>query len=298
MENKSEYFSRLDQVVRSAEENNLGLIPSLFWFRPTIPDVLGEPVGQLGNKDSKSIAFIRQYTEEVVQRYVKSPAIWGWEIGNEYALGADLPTPHLWRKDNLYPELGTPAQRTELDDLTFPQIRVAFMVFAETVRKYDSHRFISTGNAAPRRSAHHNLTEKTWTVDTREQYGEMLLRDNPDPYDSISIHIYHDPKAIYAGGAATVGQLIDFSKVFADQGRKPLFLAEFGVDQKLGPKKEREFFEEFITAIETSRVPLSAFWVFDNPKMDGYMNVRFDNDRAYMLHLISAANTRIQKDMR
>jgi hypothetical protein len=295
LENKEEYFSRLDQLVRCAEENDLGLIPSLFWFYPTVPDLVGEHLGELGNKDSKSIAFIRRYTEEVVQRYAKSPAIWGWEFGNEHVLAADLPEAHRWRQDNLYPHLGTPAQRTELDDLTFPHLQVAFAAFAETVRTFDAGRFISTGNAVPRPSAYHNVSEHTWTPDTREQYAQMLLRDNPDPFDTISVHIYHEPKAGYGGGAATVGQLIGITKGFADHAHKPLFLGEFGADKQLGPEKERECFEEFIAAIEKYDVPLSAFWVYDNPNMEADWNVRFDNERSYMIALISAANARLQK---
>ena len=34
---------------------------------------------------------MRTYIREVVSRYVNSPAIWGWEFGNEYNLPADLP---------------------------------------------------------------------------------------------------------------------------------------------------------------------------------------------------------------
>jgi hypothetical protein len=296
LENKEEYFSRLDRLVRSAEEHNLGLIVSLFWWRTAVPDVVGEPVSAWGNKDSKTIAFMRRYTEEVVQRYKNSPAIWGWEFGNEYVLGADLPEPHRWRQEDLWPELGTPARRTEADDVTFAHLRLAFVEFAETVRKFDTGRFITTGNAVPRPSAFHNITEHSWTTDTCEQFGEILLRDNPDPFDSICVHIYHEPKSGYGGGATTVDQLIGLSKTFADQARKPLFLGEFGADKQLGPIKERECFEEFLAAIEKHRVPLSAFWVFDNPNMEKDWNVRFDNDRSYMLDLISAANARIQND--
>ena len=66
---KEAYFQRLDDVVKSAEENGIGLIPSLFWHVSTVPDLVGEPMDQFGNPESKTAAFIRQYTEEVVLRY-------------------------------------------------------------------------------------------------------------------------------------------------------------------------------------------------------------------------------------
>ena len=43
---KAEYFRRLDLVVKSAERNGVGLIPSLFWHMSTVPDRVGEPCDQ------------------------------------------------------------------------------------------------------------------------------------------------------------------------------------------------------------------------------------------------------------
>ena len=76
-----------------------------------MPDIVGEHLDQYGNPDSKSLAFIRRYTQEVVERYRNSPAIWGWEFGNEYNLDADLPGHHLHRPV-CWPTLGTPPNRT------------------------------------------------------------------------------------------------------------------------------------------------------------------------------------------
>jgi len=75
--NKSAYYSLLDELVATAEEKNVGLIPSLFWHYSCVPDLMGEPMDQLGNTNSATIAFINQYTEEIVIRYRDSPAIWG-----------------------------------------------------------------------------------------------------------------------------------------------------------------------------------------------------------------------------
>lgn len=73
--NRTEYFIRLDRVVRAAERHRIGLIPSLFWHGPTIPDLVGEPVSAWGDARSRTVEFMRQYTREVVQRFRTSPAL-------------------------------------------------------------------------------------------------------------------------------------------------------------------------------------------------------------------------------
>src|SRR5262245_51426923 len=83
-QDKEKYFKLLDGVVQAAEESNVGLIANLFWVSYTVPDLVGEPRDQWGNAQSKTRQFMRTYTREVVSRYVNSPAIWGWEFGNEY----------------------------------------------------------------------------------------------------------------------------------------------------------------------------------------------------------------------
>ena len=77
LKDKDAYFKLMDGVVKSAEENGIGLIPSLFFCHSTVPDLVGEPMLEWGNPKSKTIAFLRQYTREMVTRYRSSPAIWG-----------------------------------------------------------------------------------------------------------------------------------------------------------------------------------------------------------------------------
>ncbi len=91
LQDREGYFQCLDGVVASAEKHEMGLIPSLFWNMATVPDIVGEPMDQLGDPHSQTTRFIRQYTEEVVRRYRGSSAVWAWEFGNEYNLHVDLP---------------------------------------------------------------------------------------------------------------------------------------------------------------------------------------------------------------
>ncbi len=143
----------MDLVVRCAEKNNVGLIPSLFWRLATVSEVVGEGRDQLGNPASKANQFIRQFTTEMVQRYADSPAIWGWEFGNEANLGVDLPQAQ---------ERGPPGsimapgrQSAEGQRLTSKGLRTAYAVFAKTVRKMDASRIIEPGTSLPRPYAWH-----------------------------------------------------------------------------------------------------------------------------------------------
>ncbi|MGB2819413.1 MAG: hypothetical protein WBF17_00425, partial [Phycisphaerae bacterium] len=119
---RERYFRLLDGVVKSAEKHGVGLVPSLFWHRGTVPDLVGEPCDQWGNPESKTHAFLRTYTREIVTRYRSSPAIWGWEFGNEYNLSADLPNAAKHRPPTPA-RLGTPATRTARDELTRDMVR-------------------------------------------------------------------------------------------------------------------------------------------------------------------------------
>lgn len=290
---KGEYFRRLDGIVRCAEETEIGLIPSLFWYLPTVPDIVGEPMDQLGNPNSKSVTFIRQYTREVVLRYRDSAAIWGWELGNEYNLRVDLPNANEHRPP-VWPRLKTALTRTARDDFSSRAMLTVFAEFARTVRQYDRRRVLMTGNSLPRPSAYHNSTEKSWTEDTVEQFAEILQRDNPDPFDTLSVHVY--PKSVYPGQAKTLADLIKTVSHLAARAGKPLFIGEFGVPRARSPGQAQREFVELLTAIEVNKVPLSALWVYDHPGQERDWNVTFANGRKYMLQLIVEANQRMAKE--
>jgi len=281
--NRAKHFARLDGVVQSAERHGIGLIPSLFWHLSAVPDLVGEPCNRWGDPNSRTLAFMRQYTRELVTRYRRSPAIWGWEFGNEYNLAADLPNAAEHRPP-VVPSLGTPAQRTAEDELTHAAIRVAFREFALEVRKHDPQRIIVSGNSIPRLSAWHQMKEKSWKQGTREQFAEVLAADNPSPMNTLSVRGYDL--------TADIGRLAQAMTV-AQAERKPLFVGEFGVPgAATGETKEK--FATILAAIETNRVPLSALWVFDFDGQAKDWNVNATNDRSWQLDAIQQANGRMK----
>lgn len=290
---KAAWFARLDQVVRAAEECHVGLVPSLFWLWSTAPDMVHEPMDQLGNRQSKTIAFMGQYTAEVVGRYRDSPAVWGWELGNEYNLSADLPNAAQHRPP-VVPQLKTATSRTARDELTSAELIAVLAEFARAVRRIDPRRIIVSGNSLPRPSAYHNTLQRSWKLDSPAEFAQVLRRDNPDPLDTLCVHVYPSTGQPYPGGARSLDDLIGTLCRLSAEAQKPLFVGEFGAAIPADPARERLVFQELLAAIERNPVPLAALWVFDfrSQEKDG-LNVTFDNGRAYQLEQIAAANARL-----
>jgi endo-1,4-beta-mannosidase len=287
--NRTAFFERLDRVVHAAETNHIGLVPSLFWHLPTVSDLVNEPLQSLGNTKSRSIAYICSYTTDIVSRYRTSPAIWGWEFGNEAALAADLPNAASQRPP-VVPELGTPTQRDRLDELKSAQLLVAYREFAAIVRRLDPERLVLSGNALPRVSSWHNTHETNWVPDTVEQFGEILRRDNGDPFNAISVHVYADDQL--PAGAKSIPELLKILNAEAASIHKPLFIGEFGVSRRRAGSfnEQKNQFAKLLAAIEQADVPLSAFWVFDLPEQNGDWNITADNDGTILLNMVSEAN--------
>lgn len=293
LEDKPLHFALLDAVVQAAEEHGVGLIPCLFWHSATVPDIVGEPRGAWGDPASKTHAFMRSYVRETVTRYRRSPAIWAWEFGNEYSLDADLPNAAQHRP-KVVADRGTPGSRSERDDLTHDALAVAVRAFAHEVRRHDPRRPISSGHSAPRPSAWHQWKEKIWGQDTEDQFAQRLLLDNPDPVNTLSLHVYRPTEKRF-GRETSAEEFLAVAMQVSAQARKPLFIGEFGAPG-IGPPAEkaaREQFGALLAAIEKAGVPLAALWVYDFAAQGKDWNVRWNNARAWQLAAIAEANQRI-----
>jgi hypothetical protein len=282
LDDRAEYFRRMDRVVRAAEEDKIGLIPSLFWHLGTIPQLVGEVPSQLGDNKSKGIAFIKQYTREMVERYKDSPAIWGWEFGNEANLGIDLIPPSRPAFARLRGLGGNAVEPEGGIRLTTAQLTNAYVNFARVVRTIDPSRIIDSGTGVPRAAAWHNARGQARVRDNEEQAYMALLQQNPDPINMLSMHIYQHPS-----GPENFDHFIARYTRFAAEAGKPLFMGEF-------PMRNREQAEEYLAAIKQSHVPLSAFWVFDYPPQEKGLNISFENERAFAIDLVAAANQELQ----
>jgi hypothetical protein len=264
-----EYFRRMDKVIHCAEQHHIGLIPSLFWRLATFSELVGDPPSGVADPNSKVSGFIKRYTRDMVSRYNDSPAIWGWEFGNEANNGVDMPRP------------GQDVR------LTSEQLAAAYASFARTVRSIDPTRVIDTGTTIPRPAAWHNARGQFRQRDSAAQSYSMLLMESPDPVNLVSAHIYQQTQRLSPYGPETVSQFIGRYARFAAEAGKPLFIGEF-------PVRNPAQAEEYIRAIEENHVPLSAFWTFDNSRQEETMSVTFHNQRSFAIDLVAKANKALQ----
>ncbi|MEI8044680.1 MAG: cellulase family glycosylhydrolase [Verrucomicrobiota bacterium] len=282
-EHQEEYFLRMDRVVRAAEKENVGLIPSMFWTL-NLCETVGETRDQWGAPESKTLDRMRRYVAAVVNRYARSPAIWAWEFGNELNLKADLPNAARFR----------PPGGTARDDVKSQHVVMALREFAAEVRRRDSWRPIFSGNSHPRSCAWHNSFENSWKADSREQFRQMVLRDNPEPLDTIGVHLYADngaQKELGTWATNFVQWQTELKRIATEAGR-PVFIGEFGLASKGDERATRAAFEGLLAGMEECGIDLAAFWVYDNPRQEGSWNVTADNKRGYMIEVSAEANRR------
>jgi len=295
--NKEAYFKSLDAFIKAAEDRGIGLIPSFFWHTPTVPDLVGEPVNQWGNAKSKTHVFMNNFIEEVVKRYRNSPAIWGWEQGNEVNLLVDLPGDDS-NLPPVVPSLGTPNSRSKSDKLSSNDLLVMMKAFGNTIRKLDASRIIISGNAIARPSAYHLHKHKNWTKDSKSEFKEIFALQNPDPINVLSSHLYKasSTEGYFADEIMDIDGLVGSSMELALALKKPLFLGEWGAQQAKYGEDTRAVFMEILKAVEDHQVPISAMWVFDYPPHDTEegINVSPNNGpREYMLQEIMKVNSRM-----
>lgn len=295
------YLEKLDGVVASAELHGVGLIPSLFWADFAVPDLVGEPRSAWGDPSSRTVAFMREYATTIVNRYKSSPAVWAWELGNEYSLQVDLPNASEWRPP-IVPELGTPTFRSAADDLTSAMVLVALGEFARTVRAIDPVRPITSGHSLPRAYAESMRKGNAWnTLDSLAEFGLNLQMMNPPPVDMVSVHIYpHElsEQRFEEGHLPSFVDLVGATCQAARSRGQAVFVGEFGAnDVTEGAAEARARQEELIAAILAHNVDLAAVWVFDrvvsNDANTVGWNITPTNSRSYLLGLIRSANERL-----
>ena len=293
VEDPEEYLRRFDVLVKHAEEQGIGLIPSLFWFVVTMPDLAGEPISALGDPDSKCRTFMRQYIHDVVGRYKDSPAIWGWEVGNEWMLYVDLP-----KLDHLPPKkIGSEEERTAEDRLHRPMVLNAYEDFYKTVWEMDPDRIIVTGDSITCSYSWHQRHEDTWVKDSKEQWTQMFRADTPDDYEVASIHLYEEHNKMFFKKSdlsieAFLQELVGISR--ADS--KIIWCGELGMPGT--DEAARDMFFRMMHAVEENEIEISAIWNF---KPQGTFQADWDisptNERAYMLDAVKELNGRFSRGL-
>lgn len=293
--NKTRYFMLLDEFVKSAETNGVGLIPSFFWFYAAVPDLMGEHMNQWGNPNSKTIEFMHTYTTEMVQRYKNSPAIWAWEFANEVNLYLGFTGQRNPPLPKISPSSGTPIQRTSEDVINTEIFSYALNEFAATIRKYDPDRPIFTGNAIANPDMYHRYKYQNTTPDSSIDFTALLDVQNPASLGTLTLHTYPDIEFKYFSNVkSNFSQIIQEAMRSSKELKRPLFIGEFGASKMLGTETESQKFYQSLNAIIDNKVQLAALWVFDFSYQDVDWNITPTNSRKYQLDEIIKTNAQFK----
>ncbi|MBO4422282.1 MAG: cellulase family glycosylhydrolase [Clostridia bacterium] len=284
-------FAYLDKVLDECVKKRIGVIGSLMWWDAVIPAHVGEKRSDIGVTGSKTLEYAKNYTKAIVERYKDHPAIWGWEIGNEYNLDADLCDKEfkIW----LWPEgiSGMPLENINgYDYFTSEELRTFYTEIAKVIREYDDYRMITTGNgemrpfayavykSSQKKSADHTW-EMKWNGNTRKQFDQMNAYFTPDPIDTLCFHLQSgssDGSRTYVTDLNMFGKTISSEEYFrayyetAKSLGKACYFGEFGdmLEMETAPDVIDKF-REVTDAISASGIQIASLWQFQDYTDEG-----------------------------
>ena len=284
-------FSYMKKVLDECEKNHIGVIGSLMWWVSVIPAHLKAKRADMGVIGSEVLEYAKKYTADVVSRFADHPAIWGWEIGNEYNLEADLCDRNL--KMFLWPE-GIPGMPLDnvngYDYFTSEELAVFYAEIAKVIREYDGYRLITTGNGEMRPSAYalyksgqkkdkNHVWDLRWDGSTLKQFEKMNEIYNPDPIDTLCFHLQSgsfDGSKKYVMEFNVFGKTLSSEEYFrayydvAKKLGKACFFGEFGdmLEMETAPDVIEKF-REVTDAISASGIQIAALWQFQDYTDEG-----------------------------
>lgn len=255
--NKKPYVDLLVKIAEYAETLEIGLIPSFFWLHHAVPDHYDEPIRSWGRSDSNTVAFLREYTYEIVRALKDHKAIFAWEFGNEFNLSCDLPNAaeHM----PALPAGSSRTERTEEDHLSATDVNYAISEFSRVILELDdSGRMITSGNATLRPSQYNQLHYNTWTQDTLEEYGEITAMFTPDGVDTVCEHVYFTSQKTF-GEELTLAEYLSYATATAKKLKKAYFVGEWGG----GSSTEYAYYRGIGNAFVNAGVQLALLWNFN-----------------------------------
>ena len=235
---EAEYWRKMDALFADAESLQVQLIPSLNWCLFLWPDLAGEPLHEMvANPHSASSAMLQKYVTTFVTRYANSPAVFAWELGNEYNLQVDLDfSDGCCNASGVAPPLGTPTHRSRADNFSTAELSAFQARYAGWIRAADSKRRpISTGHAVPRPGAWHlaqsyHAAQRDWGPDTEAQFRQSVATQSSG-CELISYHYYPGPDNTRFGrtlGPANSAALFPHLVSAAKAAGKQWYIGEFG----------------------------------------------------------------------
>lgn len=263
------YWKAFDELVATARENGVYLIPTLNWNIFLFPDMAGECVqDMLHNPDSRSRQYLWLYTYQIVSRYKDEPTILFWELTNEMNLSADLAFMHPYGfSDGNWIDLGTSFMRLRRDNFTSDEMISFIKEWASFLKSLDKNHLIGSGFSIPRAAAQHlrlAADKGDWTEDSVEEF-ETYLRDvHPDPVDVISIHFYpRDGNLRFGNKDENSAKVLEIIKKVAEHIGKPLYIGETGDDYSKNPNSA--FLGNVFAEVVRLGIPITLIWNWMSP---------------------------------
>jgi len=267
--NQKVYWGAFDELVKTAEEHSVRLIPVIHWNTHLFPDMAGECVqDMILNPDSRSRQYLWLYTHQIVSRYKDEPTILFWELTNEMNLGADLEFQYPYVHSGANPvHEGTAYMRLRRDNFTTDQMIPFTKSWAEFIRSIDRNHLISSGFGSPRAAAQHLRQAPgngDWPPASEEAAGTWQRAAHPDPIDILSIHFYREHDTVRFGirDEKSVVALSVFKRLSEKIG-KPLFIGETGDEYATQPGAP--FLNDVLDEVVRLGVSLTLVWNWMSP---------------------------------
>ncbi len=287
-DNPDEVLQKMQEILECAQKYEIGLVCSILWYDGAVSAHVGEKRSAMGNPESKTVAYTKKYVSTIVNKFKDMPAVWAWEIGNEYNLDADLCDREL--KNYLPAGPDTPKTPDGYDYYTSEELATYVKIVGEEIRKYDKDRIISTGNGDMRSSskAMHNaalnhdenhLWDIDWSSDTIDDFYDMCAYYTPDPLDTVCFHIQHSEldengNASYIDLWPRFGQLIstaDYITAFLTAAKKigkVMYFGEMGdLIWKETAADAAEYFDNLVRTCVNAGVVFASTWQFMTNKL-------------------------------
>ena len=214
IENSEEFWEYYDKYYDFiCNQTNLYVIPSLGagqtpkWYEldnvnPT--ETLNEFIT---NKSSVSRQTMSAYIKEYITRYKSRKCILFWEMGNELNLFADLPN------------------RNATDTFSTPEMVEFTSNVVSIIQNIDNIRPISSGYSCTRPNAYHLYYNKSFDIDTIDEWSYMLSWQNKY-FDIISCHSYGNENFFNQGIMGTQQYYVASNIAYNES--KMFYLGEFG----------------------------------------------------------------------
>lgn len=290
-EHKERYLGVLKAIAAYAEECNIGLIPSFFWLHHAVPDYFDEPIRYWGKQDSRTVAFLDEYTASVTNALKDYRSLFAWEFGNEFNLACDLPNAaeHM----PALPAHSTRTARTSEDYLSATDASFAFERFASIVRAGDPYgRMITSGNASLRPSQYHQLHENSWEQDSEEEYARMCRLYAPGDMNAICEHIYFTEQKTF-GRDLKLSEYLETLLSIAKDAKKAFIVGEWGG----GTAEDHKYYSDIANIFVDAGVQLTLLWNFNLAEGETEYSFSAESTRGKMLlRVVSETNERLGRE--